>query len=317
MINKILWSICVFLLVLGSILIFKSYSGGNLTTKYIKINNELINNFDNKIFALHRKPYKNDNAGDPDIDAKSIYLLDADSSTPLYSLNENEILPIASTTKIMTALVVLENYKDRMNDEVVITSKMTNVAGTDIELRNGEIMTVENLLNGLLIMSGNDTAFALANHFGGKEYFVQEMNKKAKIIGLNNTEYLDPAGLDDDGHSTAKELAIIASYAMKNSKFSEIVKTPAKTIYSTNGRIAHELKNSNRMMREEEQYFYPYAIGIKTGFTTPAGHVLVGAASKDSHTIISVVLNTDENTLVASAKESRKLLDWGFNSYTW
>lgn len=317
MTSKILWIICAVILILGSILIFKRYSGGNLISDYLLLNQINISNLDKNIFVVNKKPTKNNNASDPDVKAASVYLFDSDSSTPMYSSNENEILPIASTTKIMTALVVLENYKDKMNDEVTITSKMINVAGTDIQLRSGETMTVENLLNGLLIMSGNDTAFALANHFGGYESFVKEMNKKAKVIGLKNTEYKDPAGLDDDGHSTAKELALIASYALNNNKFAEIVKTPEKTIYSTNGRIAHELKNSNRMMRSEEQLYYPYAIGVKTGFTSPAGHVLVGAANKDNHTIVSVILNTDENTLVASAKESRKLLDWGFSNYTW
>lgn len=260
---------------------------------------------------------KKKNDSKPYIAAKSVYLIDAASSYPLYEKNADQRLPIASTTKMMTAIVVLENHQDKIKDVVTITPKMTNVQETTIKLRVGEKITVESLLNGLLIMSGNDAAYALAEYFGGKESFVKEMNQKVSTLGLLNTEYHDPAGLDDNGYSTAKDLAVIAAYGMRNKIFSKIINTPETTIYSCDGAIAHELKNSNRLMRQEEPSFFPYAVGGKTGFTYEAGHVLVSAAEKDGHRIISVVLNTFEYTTLASAKESKKLLEWGFDNWSW
>lgn len=290
-----------------------NHSKNGISIKAITNNDQAIN-----LNVLPKKyPKKNPNVKDPQIFAKTAYLIDGTSFYPLYSKREDEKVPIASTTKMATAITVLENYPDKLNDTVTITSKMINVEGSDIKLRPGEKITVENLLNGLLIMSGNDTAYSLAEYFGGKEKFVLEMNKKVEEIGLKNTHYKDPAGLDDDGYSTAKDLAILAAYNLKNSKFATIVKTTEKTVYSTDGKIAHELKNSNRLIHTDEPYYLPYAIGVKTGFTYGAGHALVSAGQKDGKLLISVVLNTNENTITASAKESKKLLEWGFNSWTW
>ena len=262
-------------------------------------------------------PQKNSSFREPFINTKSAYLIDIDSAYPMYAKNENQKMSVASTTKMMTAIVVLENYSDRLNETVTITPKMINVIPSVIQLRAGEKITVESLLNGLLIMSGNDAAYSLADYFGGKDKFVQEMNQKVKDLGLINTQFKDPAGLDDEGYSTAKELAIIASYALRLPKFSEIVSTPQKTISSVDGRITHELTSSNRLIRPEEAYYMPEAIGIKTGFTYEAGHVLVSAAKKNNNRILSIVLNTNEVTNSASAKESKKLLEWGFNNWSW
>jgi len=254
---------------------------------------------------------------DPNILAKAAYLIDVASATPMFAKNENEILPIASTTKIATALVVLENYGDKLDEIVTVTPKMTNVEETRIHLLTGEKITVENLLYGLLINSGNDAAYALAEHFGGLNRFIAEMNNKVGQIGLRETQYFDPAGLDDRGHSNAKELAFLGAYALRNKKFAEIIKVSEKTIYSSDGRYAHELINSNRLVRPEETLYWPYAIGVKTGFTYEAGHVLVSAAEKDGHQVVAVVLNTYKDTKPASAEESRKLLEWGFSNWTW
>ena len=254
---------------------------------------------------------------EPQINAKAVYLIDLPTFYPMFAKEENSKLPVASTTKIATALVVLENHGDKLQEIVTIAHQMISVEGSDIQLRAGEKITVENLLNGLLIMSGNDTAYALADYFGGKVSFVKEMNDKVAQIGAANTRYQDPAGLNDQGYSTARDLAIIAAYAMRNPKFAEIVRTPEKTISSADSGIIHELKSSNRMLRQEEPYFYPYTTGVKTGFTNEAGHVLVSCAQKDGHKILSVVLNTNEDSLTASAKESKKLLEWGFDNWTW
>lgn len=262
-------------------------------------------------------PTKNNEKATPNVWAKAYYLVDVGSARELAAKNADTKLPIASTTKIATALVVLENYGDRLQDVVTITPKMINVEETTIKLRPGEKITVESLLNGLLIMSGNDAAFSLAGYFGGKDNFVAEMNSKVRQLGAENTQYYDPAGLDDRGYSTASELATIAAYALRNPKFAEIVRTPEKTITSTDGRVLHELKSSNRMLRPGEQLYYAPAIGVKTGFTFEAGHVLISAAEQNGHRILAVVLNTNENTIVASAKESKKLLEWGFANWTW
>lgn len=268
-------------------------------------------------FVPNLIPQKNATFADPFINTKSAYLIDIDSAYPMYAKNENKKMSVASTTKMMTAIVVLENHGDKLNETVTITPKMINVIPSVIQLRVGEKITVENLLNGLLIMSGNDAAYSLAEYFGGKDIFVQEMNQKVRDLGLLDTQFKDPAGLDDEGYSTAKELAVIASYALRLPKFSEIVSTPQKTISSVDGRINHELINSNRLVRPEEAYYLPEAIGIKTGFTYEAGHVLVSAAKKNNHRILSVVLNTNEMTNSASAKESKNLLEWGFNNWSW
>ena len=267
--------------------------------------------------TLTQIPAKNENANNPAVYAKAYYLIDVDSFYPMLAKNEEEKLAIASTTKIATAITVLENYEDRLQDVVTITPKMININGSDIQLRAGEKITVENLLHGLLIMSGNDTAYSLAEYFGGKEKFVQEMNEKVVQIGLKNTQYKCPAGLDDDGYSTAKDLATLGAYAMQNEKFASIVKIPEEVITSTDGQIQHELKASNRLIKPEEEFYYPYAYGVKTGFTYAAGHALVSIAQKDNHRLLGVILNTNESSITASAKESRKLLEWGFNNWQW
>lgn len=269
------------------------------------------------ILELAVMPNRNTDSPDPQILAKAVYLIDVDTAFPLFGKNENEKMPIASTTKIATALVVLENHSDKLNDIVTITAKMISVEGSDIQLRVGEKITVENLLNGLLIMSGNDTAFALAEYFGNKDKFVAEMNNKVAQIGLRDTAYFDPAGLDDRGYSTARDLAILGAYALRNQKFAEIVRTSEKTISSVDGRLIHKLTSSNHMLLNDDPYYFPLTIGIKTGFTYAAGHVLVSAAGKDGHKILAVILNTNEDTIFASAKESKKLLEWGFANWKW
>ena len=313
MISKILWIICGLVFVTGiAIIIYTQFDFSN-NKKISGESNENILNIKKPVSI----PIKKAGVNDLNIEAKAVYLVDLTSLYPMYAKEENYKLPIASTTKMATALVVLENHGDKLQDVVTITPQMISVEGSDIQLRSGEKITVEDLLNGLLIMSGNDTAYALADYFGGRDAFVKEMNDKVSKIGAINTKYQDPAGLNDQGYSTAHDLALIAAYGLRNSKFSEIVRTAEKTITSSDGKFSHELKNSNRMLRQEETYYYPYTIGVKTGFTNEAGHVLVSCAEKDNYKILSVVLNTNENSLTASAKESKKLLEWAFKNWTW
>lgn len=312
--SKILWTICA---VLGLVLLVVIFQGTGIPKKPTKLVSGAKFEMPSVNEKIIRPPQKNSDTKDPKVNAKAAILLDNDTFRLMYEKDPNLKVPIASTTKMMTALVVLEDYPDKMDKVVTITSNMVNVEGSDIQLRIGEKITVENLLKGMLIYSGNDAAYSLANFLAGKDNFVNQMNQKADILGLQNSHFKDPAGLDDEGYSNAKDLAILASYNLKNKTFAEIVKTPEITFTSTDGRVTHELKNSNRMMRGEEQFYYPFAIGIKTGFTPAAGHCLVSAAEKDGHTLIAVILNTNEDSLTASAQESRKLLDWGFTNWTW
>lgn len=263
---------------------------------------------------LSKFPIKKNEVKDPSVYAHNYVLMDEETGYLLVEKDSHEKVPIASTTKIMTAMLVLENY--HLDDIVTISQNAASQIGSDINLRTNEKMTVRNLLYALLVMSGNDSAMALAEHIqGGLSEFVKNMNEKAKYLQMNDTQYKDPAGLDDSGYSSAFDLAVIASYAMKNKQFSDIVKTTDYTINSVDGKLSHKLTSSNRLIKQDESLFYSNANGIKTGFTPTAGHCLVSSAIKDNRELVGVILNTNESTVDASAKESKKLLQWGFDNF--
>jgi len=255
------------------------------------------------------------NKNRPLIYAKSVILIDEQTFYPVYEKNSYEVLPIASLTKIMTAIVALEHYK--LTDEMVVSGKAVSTIGSDIQLKPGEKLTFESLLQALLINSANDAAVTLAENYGSEEQFVQLMNNKAKLIGLNNTRFEDTVGLSPNNKSTVFDLAVLMSYAAKNPKILEIIKTRESSITSIDGKFTHQLKNSNRLIQLDEKYFIPEVIGGKTGFTFEAGHCLATITNKDGHILISVVLSTDENTITASAAETNKLLRWAFENVTW
>lgn len=259
-------------------------------------------------------PIKKEGAREPYVFMKAGILMDQTTFYPLWQKNASEEVPIASTTKIMTAIISLENYN--INDVIEISQKAAAQIGSDSRLKIGETLTVESLLKAALIQSGNDAAYALAEKMG-VDNFVAKMNERAESLGLKNTRFKDPAGLDDSGHSTAFDLAVIASYAMRNPHFAEIVKIHETTIHSSDGRFEHKLETSNRLLKNDHPLYLSYVMGIKTGFTPTAGHCLVAMAEQNSHRLISVVLNTIENTVEASAKESNRLLEWGYASYQW
>jgi len=321
MINKIL-KYTIVLLALGLLLFFYLTGRGELFSSN-KPTEELVNkiSWDKQNLALIPVAQGN---WKPQMNTASYVLIDRDTATVLVEKESDRKVPIASTTKIMSALVVLESLN--LNDEITIPKEITTVTGSEINLRTGEKIKVGSLLDGLLMQSGNDCAFALAYGVGSKfgktnydeaiRYFVELMNKKAKDLNLPNTIYADPAGLDQNSQSTASDLAHLATFAMKNETFRQVVAQKEKDIYSTDGSISHHLKNSNRLLHEDDIY-YPYAIGVKTGFTNEAGHCLVAAAQRGDHVLISVVLNTFDSTLTASASESRKLLGWGFDNFDW
>ncbi len=250
---------------------------------------------------------------DPVVRAKYAILIDAGSFYSLYKKNAYTPVPVASTTKIMTALVVLERYN--LEDAVTISKKAVRQIGSSTGLRAGEAITVGSLLKALLIQSGNDAAYALAEHGGSVDQFVEQMNIKAWELGMRSTKFKDPAGLDDDGYSTAHDLAILAAAAAQEKIIVDISQTAQTTISSTDGLQRHALNNSNRLVTEE--MYFPGAIGLKTGFTPAAGHTLVAVAERGGRMLISVILLTLDDTKEASARESYKLLSWGFANHHW
>lgn len=255
--------------------------------------------------------------------AKSYVLLDSQSTNILASKNPTATIPVASTTKMMTALVARKHFS--LDEVVTVPTEILQVGGSEIHLVVNEKITVHDLLRGLLIQSGNDAAFALAFHFNGKfkgnaeaDYlpFVAEMNKMALELNLPSSVYRDPAGLSDEGRSTALDLAHTARLLLKDPVLEKIVNTPNSTVSSIDGRYQHVLKNSNRLIVPTEPLYMPLAGGVKTGFTPDAGHCLVSSYTVDGRTLIGVVLNTDEYTITASAKEMRKLFEWASRNVT-
>lgn len=226
----------------------------------------------------------------------------------IYGKDENKQTAMASTTKIMTAIVVLENCKD-LSEIVTIDSKAAGTGGSRLGLKKDDKITVEGLLYGLLMRSGNDAAVALAEYIAGsKEEFAKLMNNKAHELGLKNTNFVTPHGLDDPKHyTTAYELAQITDYALENNKFAQIVKTQYATI-SING-YSKELKNTNELLLGNIEGVY----GVKTGFTNNAGRCLVTAVKRKNMDLIIVVLGAD--TRKDRAKDSLKLIDYIYQNY--
>jgi len=266
---------------------------------------------------LIKPPEVKKGAKSPNIFAYRYILGDADSGVILAKEDHALKVPIASTTKIMTAMVVLEKYT--LTDIVTVSPAAAYQPGADAFLRVGEKITIENLLYCLLLKSGNDSAYALAEHMNiegdvGITRFVDAMNEKAKSLGMKDTTYADPAGLDTTGLSTAYDLFTLTRHALNNKKFASIIRLKEATVRSNDNKTQHVLKNSNRLVGE---YDYVGAIGVKTGYMPEAGHCLVSAARRDDHTLIGVVLYTYADTAPASADESRKLLNWGWQNIEW
>lgn len=240
----------------------------------------------------------------PSVSAKSAVLIDADTGNVLYEKNASERLPMASTTKIMTAIVALENSS--LSDKVAVSKKAVGVEGSSIYLHEGEILTMENLICALLLSSANDAAAAIAFEVGGSiEGFADMMNEKAEALGLSCTHFVNPHGLDDEEHyTTASELAKIAAYGLRNRDFARIVST-YKTTIPLDGNGARVLINHNKMLR-----MYEGAVGVKTGFTKRSGRCLVSAAERDGLRLIAVTLNAPDDWA-----DHRAMLDYGFDAY--
>ena len=241
------------------------------------------------------------NVEDLKLDSRIGLIYDRASGRVLYEKNGNKQTPMASTTKIMTAIVVLENAK--LNEVVKIDSKAAGTGGSRLGLKKNDKITVNDLLYGLMLRSGNDAAVALANYVGGSiEGFADMMNRKAEEMGLKNSHFIVPHGLDNEGHyTTAYELAKMADYALKIDKFKEIVSTKSTTIYINN--YPKAINNTNQLLGSVSGVY-----GVKTGFTNGAGRCLVSACKRDDLDIITVVIGA--NTTKERTSDTIKLIQY-------
>ena len=238
------------------------------------------------------------------ISARAAVLMDGDTGRALFAQNADTRYPMASTTKIMTALLALERCS---LDEIVTASKnASGVPGTSIYLGEGEQLTMREMLLGLMLRSGNDAAVAIAEHVaGGVEAFAALMNARAAALGAD-ARFVTPNGLDAAGHgASARAMALIAREALKNDAFRQIVSTQRAVIPWRDSEYSRVLVNKNRLLRE-----YEGATGVKTGFTTPAGRCLVFSAEREGMELIGVVMNCGN-----WFEEAKRLLDWGFAHY--
>ena len=223
------------------------------------------------------------------ISSRAYIIYDQESRTVFWGKNEKLRFSPASSTKIMTAIIALEEYN---LDREFTAIGLDNVEGSTMKLHEGETITVENLLYGLMLPSGNDAAYVLANSYpGGEAGFVARMNGKAKELNLINTKFIDSAGYSDDNYTTAYDLARLASYALRNPRFAAIVSTKNRTVTDITGTITHELSNLNELLGIKG------VSGVKTGFTEEALGVLVSSVEHDGRTYIIVVLGSHDRFL--------------------
>ena len=239
-------------------------------------------------------------AAGPGISAASAILVDAESGRILYEKDAHTRRGIASTTKLMTALVAAELITD-LNAQVEIQREDTLTEGSSMYLKVGESVTVEALFYGLLLQSGNDAALALARYCSGDvETFVGRMNEKARELGMTDTRFANPNGLDEEGHySTAAALARLASACMDNELVAKLVATRTATV---DGRT---FVNHNKLLS-----LYPDCVGMKTGYTSSSGRTLVSAARRDGQMLLCVTLNDPDDW-----KDHVALFEYGFEHY--
>ena len=237
--------------------------------------------------------------------AKAMCVMEASSQRVLAQKNSSAQLPMASTTKIMTAITAIESGVD-LNKVFEISPRAVGVSGTSLYLRAGEKFTLRDLLYGLMLISGNDASVAIGEYVGGSvEKFIEMMNKKAQAIGATNSHFDNTHGLDSKNHyTTAYDLALITSYAMQNPTFKEIVSTKNIKITNSDGKNRY-LKNKNKLLSSLEG-----CNGVKTGFTDDAGRCLVTSCERDGMDVVCVVLNCGP-----MFEESAALLDKAFKEY--
>ena len=307
LINKLLIILVIFILFISNTIIVNGVE--NIIGNNVSGSNEILSEEDELVDLGEIQKEIIETSVEPDeisLDSRIALIYDRASGRILYEKNGNKQTPMASTTKIMTAIVVLENAN--LTDVVTINSKAAGTGGSRLGLKKNDKITVNDLLYGLMLRSGNDAAIALAIHVGGSvEGFAEMMNNKAKELGLVNSHFVVPHGLDNDGHyTTAYELAKIADYALNIDKFKEIVSTRNTTIY-ING-YAKAINNTNQLLGSVSGVY-----GVKTGFTNGAGRCLVTACKRDDLDVITVIIGA--NTTKQRISDTIKLIQYAYNNF--
>lgn len=283
-----------------------------IASSAISLNSSSVGGFINKVIPQTGKtskysdlPVLSERVGFPTLSSQSVMAVDLSSGVTLYEKDPLRPLFPASTTKIVTALVALDEYD---LNQIVVVGKIS-VVGQKMGLVVGEKLTVKDLLDGLLIYSANDAAEVLAqNHPQGREYFIDLMNQKVKSLGLVNTQFSNPAGLDDASqYSNVRDLITVSKVAMNNPIFSEIVGTKEKIIKSEDGRFTHRLHNINELLGVVDG-----VKGVKTGWTEVARENLVTYIERDNRKIMIAVLGSQDRF-----GETKELIDWIFENYSW
>lgn len=242
----------------------------------------------------------------PNSTARAVLIKDLGTETMLYQKDANLSLPIASTTKIMTALVASEYFKQ---NSILTVGSSANIPGSKVGLIYGENLTFRSLLYGMLLNSGNDAAFTIAENYpGGMQGFVSAMNKKVSEIVLQNTHFDNPAGFDSPNHfSSASDMAKITQEALKDANLTKIFATKETNIVSLNKRYTHQLFNLNRLLSDVSG-----VLGVKTGTTEQAKENLVTLVERNNHKILLVVLGSDDRF-----GETTKLINWTYANFIW
>ena len=237
------------------------------------------------------------------VSAKAAILICMDTNEVLFEKSATQKLPMASTTKIMTALILAE--QPDLSKTVKVTKQMVTVEGSSMGLLEGDTVSYRDLLYGMLLASGNDAANTTAYALGGSiKGFTKIMNKKAEELGLNNTSFITPSGLDDENHyTTAYDLALLTSFALKNTDFRTACSSKQAVLYYGNPPYRRSLSNHNKLLGN-----YEGIIGVKTGFTKKSGRCLVTAAERDGKRIIAVTLNAPDDW-----NDHRAMLDYGLS----
>lgn len=258
-------------------------------------------------FVPSKYPVKTGQEVPPYVSAESAIVVDFESGTKLFELNPNERLYPASITKLMTALVAIDFYQ--LNQILTVRSLAPVAYESDMGLALGDRLTLQSLLYGLLVPSGNDAAYTIAyNYPGGIENFIYAMNQKAKGLNMNNTHFANPSGFDSPGqYTTANDLSLLAREVLKNPTLNKIIATYGITLTDVSGKRVYTLKNVNQFL----SYLYG-ADGIKTGFTDLAEQCLVSSVSRDGHRIIAVVLKSTDRF-----GDSARLIEWAYRSFRW
>lgn len=242
----------------------------------------------------------------PQLTAKAFVVIDKESGALLYAKNPDQQLYPASLTKMMTAMVAIDTYP---MDRVITINEESEAIGTTIHLQKRERITVKQLLRGLLIASGNDAAFALANAYpAGYQGFIEKMNEKAQSLHINNTTFKNASGVEQEGHlTTVRDIATLTKEAMKIPFFRDTVSVQTTTLHDIDGRFTHEIKTTNKLLGTIEGIE-----GVKTGFTTEAGECLITQTTRNNHTIITAMLGSQDRF-----GESARLIAWAFSNHDW